>query len=68
MELEGARKLAQYVVGRSLSDLPLDMKMRLIRPGENEDGLLSRLVEKAASDIQWWMATNLENQTRERYI
>ncbi len=68
MELKEARKLAQFVFGRSLSDLPLDMKMRLIRPGENEDGLLSRLIEKAASDIQWWMAAHLENQTHEKYI
>ncbi|MFY9457706.1 MAG: hypothetical protein WAP23_02130 [Candidatus Spechtbacterales bacterium] len=67
MELKRARQCARYVLGRSLSDLPLDMKMRLLRPGENEDSLLFRLVEKAAADIQWWMAANLENQTHEKY-
>ena len=67
MKLEEAKKIAQYVVPRMLFELPQDIKVRLIRPGENEDGLLSRLVEKAAADIQW-KAGGLKNQRRERYV
>jgi len=67
MELEEARKIAQYVVPRLLFDLPQDIKIQLVRPGENEDSLLFRLIEKAASDIRW-KAVNLENQRREQYM
>lgn len=67
MELEEARKIAQYVVPRLLYALPQEIKIRLVRPGENEDGMLFRLIEKAASDILW-KATALENQKREQYI
>jgi hypothetical protein len=67
MELKEARKIAQYVVPRLLFDLPQDIKIQLVRPGENEDSLLFRLIEKAASDIRW-KAVNLENQRREQYM
>jgi hypothetical protein len=67
MELEEARKIAQYVVPRLLFDLPQDIKIQLVRPGENEDSLLFRLIEKSASDIRW-KAVNLENQRREQYM
>ena len=67
MELEEARKIAQYVVPRLLFDLPQDIKIQLVRPEENEDSLLFRLIEKAASDIRW-KAVNLENQSREQYL
>ena len=67
MELEEARKIAQYVVPRLLFDLPQDIKIQLVRPGENEDSLLFRLIEKAASDIRW-KAVNLKNQRREQYM
>lgn len=59
MTLEDARKIANYVVPRLLFELPQDMKIRLVRPKESEDSLLSRLVEQAASDIQR-KATELE--------
>jgi len=67
MELEEARKIAQYVVPRLLFDLPQDIKIQLVRPGENEDSLLFRLIGKAASDIRW-KAVNLENQRCEQYM
>jgi hypothetical protein len=67
MELKEARKIAQYVVPRLLFDLPQDIKIQLVRPGENEDSLLFRLIEKATSDIRW-KAVNLENQRREQYM
>ena len=67
MELEEARKIAQYVVPRLLFDLPQDIKIQLVRPGENEDSLLFRLTEKAASDIRW-KVVNLGNQRREQYM
>jgi hypothetical protein len=67
MEPKEARKIAQYVVPRLLFDLPQDIKIQLVRPGENEDSLLFRLIEKATSDIRW-KAVNLENQRREQYM
>jgi hypothetical protein len=63
MELGDARKIAQYVVPRMLVELPQDIKARLVRPGENEDGLLFRLIEKVASDILF-----KSNQQREQYL
>jgi len=65
MELKEAREIANYVVPKLLFDLPDEFKMQLIKPGENEEGLLFRLTEKAASDIQW-KALDLENKRRER--
>lgn len=59
MTLEDARQIAKYVVPRLLFELPQDMKVRLVRPQENEDSVLSRLVESAASVIQR-RATQLE--------
>ncbi|MBI1888497.1 MAG: hypothetical protein HYS15_00975 [Candidatus Spechtbacteria bacterium] len=67
MELEDAREIAKYVVPRMLFKLPQDIKVQLVSPGENEDSLLFRLVEKAAADIQW-KAVELENQKRKKYI
>ena len=67
MELEDARKIAKYVVPRLLADLPVEIKGKIIKPGENEDSLLFRLVEKAASDIHWASA-DVENKKREKHI
>ncbi|MFY9457405.1 MAG: hypothetical protein WAP23_00510 [Candidatus Spechtbacterales bacterium] len=67
MELEVARKIAQYAVPRMLFELPQDMKIRLVRPEENQDSLLFRLVEKVAADIMY-KASELEKQERERNL
>ena len=67
MELKEARKIANYVVPRLLAELSDEVKMQLIRPGENEAGLLFRLTKKTASDIQW-KATLEENKKHEKYM
>lgn len=67
MELKEAREIAKRVVPKLLFDLPEDMKFRLIKPGENEDALLFRLTEKAASSIQE-IAIAIENRKRAQYI
>jgi len=67
MEFEEAREIAKYVVPRLLVELPVEIKLQLIKPGENEDGLLFRLIEKAASDIRW-AAVGIENKKREQYM
>lgn len=67
MEFEEAREIAKYVVPRLLFDLPTDVKIQLIKPGENGDSLLFRIVEKAASDILWKIA-QLESQRGEKYV
>lgn len=67
MELDEAREIAQYVIPRLLCELPYEIKILLVRPGKNEDSMLSYFVEKAASDIRW-KAIALKNQRREQYI
>ncbi len=67
MEFEEAREIAKYVVPRLLVHLPIEIKLQLMKPGENQDSLLSRLVEKATSDIHW-AAVGIENKKREQYI
>jgi len=67
MELEEARQIAKYVVQRLLMELQVEIKLKLIKPDENQDGLLFRLTEKAASDIHW-AAGGIENKKREEWM
>lgn len=67
MELKRAKKIANYVVPRLLAELSDEVKLQLIKPGENEEALLFRLTEKAASDIQW-KATLEENNEQEKHM
>ena len=67
MELKEARKIANYVVPKLLIGLPKEIKVELLKPGENEDSLLSRLTEEAASNIQW-IATLEENNERDKHL
>ena len=67
MELKEAKEIANYIVPRLLAELPQEIKMGLLKPGENEEALLFRLTKKTASDIQW-IATLEENNERDKHL
>ena len=67
MELKEAKEIAKYIVPRLLAELPQEIKMSLLKPGEKEEALLFRLTEKTASDIQW-KATLEENKEQEKHM
>lgn len=67
LDLTEARFVAHYVVPRLLAKLPMDMKMRLLKTGEEEDSMLARLVEQGSADIRWSIAL-VEQARQERRL
>lgn len=69
MTREEARKIANYALPTLLQDLPMHMKLELLRHGKfaNKESLFEHFAAKLADTIQW-AATEIENKKREQYI